>query len=74
MGSRSDARHCTPGNVHFQSELLSRKVNGQVREILTAFPNDETMLAHANNSMTCYACHSSMDAHVFRRHLQMTAM
>lgn len=34
---------------------------------------DKTKLAHANNSMTCYACHTSWTTSCFGCHLPMTA-
>src|SRR2546425_3167712 len=63
----------TPGNVHFSPNSYRAKLMGKSGEILTAFKNDETMLAHANNSMTCYACHTSWTPTCFGCHLQMTA-
>ncbi len=36
-------------------------------------PNDESQLAHANSSMTCYACHTSWTPNCFGCHLSMTA-
>src|SRR4029453_19182721 len=63
----------TPGNVHFSPKSYRAKLTSKSGEVLTAFPNDETMLAHANSSMTCYACHTSWTPTCFGCHLQMTA-
>ncbi len=63
----------TPGNVHFSPKSYRAKLMGKSGEILPVFPNDETMLAHANSSMTCYACHTSWTPTCFGCHLQMTA-
>ena len=63
----------TPGNVHFSPKSYRAKLMSKSGEVLTAFPNDETMLAHANSSMTCYACHTSWTPTCFGCHLQMTA-
>src|SRR5205807_1130511 len=66
---------CT--DCHFgQDNHGNGKIYGEPRaavEILPVFPNDETMLAHANSSMTCYACHTSWTPTCFGCHLQMTA-
>ena len=63
----------TPGNVHYSPKSYRAKLMGKSGEVLTAFPNDETMLAHANSSMTCYSCHTSWTPTCFGCHLQMTA-
>ena len=54
-----------PGNVHFSPNSYRAKLMGKSGEILTAFENDE--------SMTCYACHTSWTPTCFGCHLQMTA-
>ena len=63
----------TAGNVHFSAKSYRAKLMGKSGKILTAFPNDETALAHANSSMTCYSCHTSWTPTCFGCHLQMTA-
>jgi hypothetical protein len=63
----------TPGNVYFSPKSYRAKLMGKNGQLLTAFPNDETALAHANSSMTCYACHTSWTPSCFGCHLQMTA-
>jgi len=63
----------TPGNAHFSPKSYRAKLMGKSGQILTAFPNDETALAHANGSMTCYSCHTSWTPTCFGCHLQMTA-
>ena len=63
----------TPGNMHFSAKSYRAKLMGKSGKILTAFPNDETALAHANSSMTCYSCHTSWTPTCFGCHLQMTA-
>jgi hypothetical protein len=63
----------TPGNMHFSAKSYRAKLIGKSGKILTAFPDDETALAHANGSMTCYSCHTSWTPTCFGCHLQMTA-
>jgi hypothetical protein len=63
----------TPGNMHFSPKSYRAKLMGKSGEILTAFPSDESALAHANSSMTCYSCHTSWTPTCFGCHLQMTA-
>lgn len=63
----------TPGNLHFSPKSYRAKLMGRNGEVITAFPNDESALAHANSSMTCYACHTSWTPTCFGCHLQMTA-
>src|SRR2546426_2173837 len=63
----------TPGNVHFSPKSYRAKLMAKSGEILPVFPNDETMLAPANSSMTCYASHTSWTPTCFGCHLQMTA-
>jgi hypothetical protein len=46
---------------------------GKSGEVLSAFPTEESMLAHSNRSMTCYSCHTSWTPTCFGCHLQMTA-
>ena len=63
----------TPGNVHFSPKSFRAKLISKSGELPAVFPNDETMLAHSNASMTCYACHTSWTPTCFGCHLQMTA-
>jgi len=63
----------TPGNVHFNPKSLRAKLMGKDGIALTSAPADEKSLAHANSSMTCYACHTSWTPTCFGCHLQMTA-
>jgi hypothetical protein len=63
----------TPGNVHFSRKSMRAKLinkDGVVPAYLSA---DDATLAHANSSMTCYACHTSWTPTCFGCHLQMTA-
>jgi hypothetical protein len=63
----------TPGNVYFSPKSYRAKLMGKNGQVLAAFSSDETALAHANRSMTCYACHTSWTPTCFGCHLQMTA-
>jgi hypothetical protein len=63
----------TPGNVHFSLKSMRAKLvnkDGVVPAYLSA---DDATLAHANRSLTCYACHTSWTPTCFGCHLQMTA-
>lgn len=63
----------TPGNVHFSEKSFRAKLMSKDGLALAKAPEDEAQLAHANSSMTCYACHSSWTPTCFGCHLQMTA-
>jgi hypothetical protein len=63
----------TRGNVHFSAKSYRAKLMGKSGEVLSAFPSEESMLAHSNRSMTCYSCHTSWTPTCFGCHLQMTA-
>ncbi len=63
----------TPGNVHFSMKSARAKLMGKDGLALSQAPADDAPLAHANSSMTCYACHSSWAPTCFGCHLQMTA-
>ncbi len=63
----------TPGNAHFSLKSFRAKLMGKDGLVLAQSPADEKNLAHANSSMTCYACHSSWTPTCFGCHLQMTA-
>jgi hypothetical protein len=63
----------TPGNVHFNTKSLRSKLINK-DGVVPAYPSaDDATLAHANSSMTCYACHTSWTPTCFGCHLQMTA-
>src|SRR6266446_5746979 len=63
----------TRGNVHFNAKSLRAKLVNKDGVVL-AYPSaDDATLAHANSSMTCYACHTSWTPTCFGCHLQMTA-
>ena len=63
----------TQGNVHFNAKSRRAKLMGKSGRPLSAFPSEESMLAHSNRSMTCYSCHTSWTPTCFGCHLQMTA-
>src|SRR5229473_3487434 len=63
----------TRGNVHFNAKSLRAKLINKDGDV-PAYPSaDDATLAHANSSMTCYACHTSWTPTCFGCHLQMTA-
>ena len=63
----------TPGNVHFSMKSLRAKLMNKDGNAYSQVPGDDSQLAHANSSMTCYACHTSWTPTCFGCHLQMTA-
>jgi hypothetical protein len=63
----------TPGNVHFSPKSYRAKLMGKFGVPLEAIPSDAAALAHSNNVMTCYSCHTSWIPTCFGCHLQMTA-
>ncbi len=63
----------TPGNVHFSMKSLRAKLMNKDGNAYSQAPGDDSQLAHANSSMTCYACHTSWTPTCFGCHLQMTA-
>jgi hypothetical protein len=63
----------TPGNVHFSMKSLRAKLMTKDGSVASEMPQDDEHLAHANSSMTCYACHTSWTPTCFGCHLQMTA-
>jgi hypothetical protein len=63
----------TPGNVHFSEKSLRAKLMNKDGSVHSQMPSDDTSLAHANSSMTCYSCHTSWTPTCFGCHLQMTA-
>jgi hypothetical protein len=63
----------TRGNMHFNAKSLRAKLISK-SGVVPAYPSaDDATLAHANSSMTCYACHTSWTPTCFGCHLQMTA-
>jgi hypothetical protein len=63
----------TPGNSHFSMKSLRAKLMNKDGAAFSRTPADDSQLAHANSSMTCYACHTSWTPTCFGCHLQMTA-
>jgi hypothetical protein len=63
----------TPGNMHFSEKSFRAKLMNRDGRVHSQMPSDDTSLAHANNSMTCYSCHTSWTPTCFGCHLQMTA-
>ena len=63
----------TPGNVHFSEKSLRAKLMSKEGVIRTQMPADDSELAHSNDKMTCYSCHTSWTPTCFGCHLQMTA-
>jgi hypothetical protein len=63
----------TPGSVHFNAKSFRAKLMNKDGSVLSRLPADDAQLAHANSSMTCYACHTSWTPTCFGCHLQMTA-
>ena len=63
----------TPGNSHFSMKSLRAKLMNRDGTTFSQLPADDSRLAHANSSMTCYACHTSWTPTCFGCHLQMTA-
>ncbi len=63
----------TPGNPHYNEK--SRLAKTMLKDGTTwgAVPGDESKLAHSNERMTCYACHSSWTTSCFGCHLPMSA-
>ena len=63
----------TPGNPHYSE--ASRLAKTMLKDGTTwgAAPGDESQLAHGNERMTCYACHSSWTTSCFGCHLPMSA-
>jgi hypothetical protein len=63
----------TPGNAHFSLKSLRAKLMSRDGIAPVQRPADDTTLAHANDKMTCYSCHTSWTPTCFGCHLQMTA-
>ncbi len=63
----------TPGNPHFNRNSWRAKAMTKDGIVPGSLPREDAQLAHANSSMTCYACHTSWTPTCFGCHLQMTA-
>jgi hypothetical protein len=63
----------TPGNPHYNEKSHLAKTLRADGVTWGDVPKDESQLAHANSSMTCYACHTSWTPNCFGCHLSMTA-
>jgi len=63
----------TPGNIHFNEKSFRAKLMSKDGSVSSPMPQDDTHLAHGNNKMTCYVCHTSWTPTCFGCHLQMTA-
>jgi len=63
----------TAGNVHFNAKSQRAKLLTKDGTLSEQMPQDDTHLAHSNQSMTCYSCHTSWTPSCFGCHLQMTA-
>ena len=63
----------TPGNPHYNEK--SRLAKTMLKDGTTwgSVPGDESTLAHSNERMTCYACHTSWTTSCFGCHLPMSA-
>ncbi|HLZ49301.1 MAG TPA: hypothetical protein VKP61_00995 [Candidatus Acidoferrum sp.] len=63
----------TPGNAHFNMKSFRAKLMSKDGTVKSQSSPDDSNLAHANSSMTCYSCHTSWTPTCFGCHLQMTA-
>lgn len=63
----------TPGNPHYSEQSRLAKTILKDGTTWGSGNADESKLAHANSSMTCYACHSSWTTSCFGCHLPMIA-
>ena len=63
----------TPGNEHFSMKSLRAKMMGKDGVLPAQVPDNDEALAHSNDKMTCYSCHTSWTPTCFGCHLQMTA-
>jgi LVIVD repeat len=63
----------TPGNPHYNEKSRLAKTLRTDGVTWGDVPKDESQLAHANSSMTCYACHTSWTPNCFGCHLEMKA-
>jgi hypothetical protein len=63
----------TPGNPHYNEKSRLAKTILKDGTTWGSVPGDESQLAHANSSMTCYTCHTSWTTSCFGCHLPMMA-
>ena len=63
----------TPGNPHYNEKSRLAKTILKDGTTWGSVPGDESTLAHANERMTCYACHTSWTTSCFGCHLPMIA-
>lgn len=63
----------TPGNPHYSEKSRLAKTLQRDGTTWGDAPQDETKLAHSNQRMTCYTCHSSWAPTCNGCHLSMTA-
>jgi hypothetical protein len=63
----------TPGNSHYNEKARLAKTVLKDGKSWGAAPGDESKLAHANDRMTCYACHLSWTPSCFGCHLKQQA-
>jgi hypothetical protein len=63
----------TPGNPHYNEKSRLAKTILKDGETLGDGKTPESNLAHSNDSMTCYACHTSWTTSCFGCHLPMKA-
>ena len=63
----------TPGNAHYNEKSRWAKTIRTDGKSWGDVPADPALLAHANNRMTCYACHTSWAPNCFGCHLAMMA-
>jgi hypothetical protein len=63
----------TPGNAHYSETSYRAKLMGKDGAPVHGVPANDSILAHGDSSMTCYACHTSWTPTCFGCHLQMTA-
>jgi hypothetical protein len=63
----------TPGNPHYSEKSRLAKTIQKDGSTWGSANADSSQLAHENNRMTCYACHSSWAPTCYGCHLSMTA-
>ncbi len=63
----------TPGNSHYSEKSRLAKTLLRDGASWGEVPNDLTHLAHSDNRMTCFSCHSSWTTTCFGCHLSMSA-
>lgn len=63
----------TPGNPRYSEKARLAKTIRRDARTWGTVPESDDELAHADSTMTCYACHSSWTTACFGCHLSMTA-